>query len=504
MLVNIPRLVTAYFAGKPDPSVPAQRVAFGTSGHRGSSFNNAFNEAHILAISQAVCDHRRSRGVTGPLFVGIDTHALAEPALASALEVFSANGVEAVIDERDGYTPTPVISRAILTHNKGRDSGLADGVVVTPSHNPPEDGGFKYNPPNGGPADTDITAAIERAANRFLEGGLKGVKRIPYDRARKSAFVHRHDYIWPYVADLAEVVDMEAIRASGVKIGIDPLGGAAVHYWQPIIERYGLAATVVSDAVDPTFRFMTVDWDVKIRMDCSSPYAMARLISLREKFDVAFANDTDADRHGIVTRSNGLMNPNHFLAAAIAYLFQHRPQWRADSAVGKTIVSSAIIVRVVGKIDRKLVETPVGFKWFVDGLIGGAFGFAGEESAGASFLRRDGSVWTTDKDGLILGLLAAEMTARTGRDPSQLFGELTREFGVPFYERIDAPANAEQKNVLKRLTGETLGMKELAGEVVRATLSAAPGNNQPFGGIKVVADNGWFAARPSGTEDVYK
>jgi phosphoglucomutase len=504
MLANIPRLVTAYFAEKPDPSVSSQRVAFGTSGHRGSAFNHAFNENHILAISQAVCDHRAAGGIDGPLFVGIDTHALAEPALASALEVFAANGVEVMIDDRDGYTPTPVISHAILTYNKGRERGLADGVVITPSHNPPEDGGFKYNPPNGGPADTDITSAIERAANGFLEDGLQGVKRVPYDRARKSACVHRHDYIGPYVADLANVVDMEAIRASGVKIGIDPLGGAAVRYWQPIIERYGIAATIVSDAVDPTFRFMTVDWDGKIRMDCSSPYAMARLIGMRDRFDVAFANDTDADRHGIVTRSNGLMNPNHYLAAAIAYLFAHRPQWGKGSAVGKTIVSSAIIDRVANKLGRKLVETPVGFKWFVDGLIGGAFGFAGEESAGASFLRRDGAVWTTDKDGLILGLLAAEMTARTKSDPSQLFDRLTSELGVPYYERIDAPATPAQKNLLKALTGEKLAMKELAGEPVRAALTAAPGNGQPFGGIKVIADSGWFAARPSGTEDVYK
>jgi phosphoglucomutase len=504
MLANIPRLVTAYFAGKPDPKVAEQRVAFGTSGHRGSAFNNAFNEAHILAISQAVCDHRLSRGITGPLFVGIDTHALAEPALASALEVFAANGVEVMVDAHDGYTPTPVISHAILTTNKGRDTGLADGVVITPSHNPPEDGGFKYNPPNGGPADTDITAAIERAANGFLEDGLKGVKRIPYDRARKSACVHRHDFIGPYVAGLADVVDMEAIRSSGVKIGIDPLGGAAVRYWQPIIERYGIAATVVSDAVDPTFRFMTVDWDGKIRMDCSSPYAMARLIGMRDKFDVAFANDTDADRHGIVTRSNGLMNPNHYLAAAISYLFENRPQWGKQSAVGKTIVSSAIIDRVAKKLGRRLVETPVGFKWFVDGLSDGSFGFAGEESAGASFLRRDGSVWTTDKDGLILGLLAAEMTARTGRDPSQLFDQLTGELGVPFYERIDAPATSAQKNLLKALTPEKLAMAELAGEPVRNVLTAAPGNGQAFGGIKVSTDSGWFAARPSGTEDVYK
>jgi phosphoglucomutase len=504
MLANIPRLVTAYFAGRPDPSVPAQRVAFGTSGHRGSALNHAFNEAHILAISQALCNHRHQAGITGPLFIGIDTHALAEPALASALEVFAANGIDVMIDQHDGYTPTPAVSRAILSYNKGRENGLADGVVITPSHNPPEDGGFKYNPPNGGPADTDITAGIERAANGFLEDGLKGIKRIPYDRARKSACVHRTDYIGPYVADLADVVDMEAIRGSGVKIGIDPLGGAAVHYWQPIIERYGLDATIVSDAVDPTFRFMTVDWDGKIRMDCSSPYAMARLIGLRDKFDVAFANDTDADRHGIVTGSNGLMNPNHYLAAAISYLFTHRPQWSGNSAVGKTIVSSAIIDRVAKKLGRKLVETPVGFKWFVDGLIGGGFGFAGEESAGASFLRRDGSVWTTDKDGLILGLLAAEMTARTKRDPSQLFDQLTDELGVPFYERIDAPASTAQKNLLKALSPEKLGMTELAGEPVQAIITAAPGNGQPFGGIKVSSDSGWFAARPSGTEEVYK
>ena len=504
MLANIPRLVTAYFAGQPDPSVPAQRVAFGTSGHRGSALNNAFNEAHILAISQALCDHRQSAGLSGPLFIGIDTHALAEPAVASALEVFAANGVEVMIDEHDGYTPTPVISHAILSYNKGREQGLADGVVITPSHNPPEDGGFKYNPPNGGPADTDITSSVERAANRYLEDGLRGIRRIPYDRARQSACVHRYDFIGPYVADLANVVDMDAIRSAGVKIGIDPLGGAGVRYWQPIIERYGLAATIISDAVDPTFRFMTVDWDGKIRMDCSSPYAMARLIGMRDRFDVAFANDTDADRHGIVTRSNGLMNPNHYLAAAIAYLFAHRPQWDKKSAVGKTIVSSAIIDRVANKLGRRLVETPVGFKWFVDGLIGGSFGFAGEESAGASFLRKDGSVWTTDKDGLILGLLAAEMTARTGRDPSRLFTELTDELGVPYYERIDAAATPAQKNLLKGLTADKLAMKDLAGEPVLTTLTAAPGNGQPFGGIKVSSDSGWFAARPSGTEDVYK
>jgi phosphoglucomutase len=504
MLADIPRLVTAYFVNRPDAEIPAQRVAFGTSGHRGSALNNAFNESHILAIGQALCDHRREKNLSGPLFVGIDTHALAEPALASALEVFAANGAEVMIDAQDGYTPTPAISHAILTYNRGRSDGLADGVVITPSHNPPEDGGFKYNPPNGGPADTDITSVIERAANRYLEDGLEGVKRIPYERARKAACVHRHDYITPYVADLANVLDMDAIGAAGVKIGIDPLGGASLRYWQPIVDRYGLAATIVSQDVDPTFRFMTLDWDGKIRMDCSSPYAMARLIRMRDKFDVAFANDTDADRHGIVTRSNGLMNPNHYLAAAIAYLFEHRPQWSGNSAVGKTVVSSAIIDRVAKKLGRRLVETPVGFKWFVDGLIGGTFGFAGEESAGASFVRRDGSVWTTDKDGIILGLLAAEMMARTGRDPSELFDGLTRQLGKPFYERIDAPADARQKNLLKALTGEKLAMTRLGGEPVLATVSAAPGNHQPFGGIKVIAENGWFAARPSGTEDVYK
>ena len=504
MLVNVPRLVTAYFNGKPDPKVASQRVAFGTSGHRGSAFDNAFNEAHILAISQAICHHRSRNGITGPLFIGIDTHALSEPALASALEVFAANGVDTMIDEHRGYTPTPVISHAILTYNKNRKSGLADGVVITPSHNPPEDGGFKYNPPNGGAAETDVTTWIEQAANALLETGLDGLRRVPYDRARKSPHVHQYDYIGPYVADLENVVDMEAIRSSGVKIGIDPLGGASVHFWQPIIERYGITATVVSDAVDPTFRFMTVDWDGKIRMDCSSPYAMARLIGMRDKFDVAFANDTDADRHGIVTRSSGLMNPNHYLAVAIAYLFRNRPDWSSGRAVGKTIVSSGIIDRVTAKLGCKLVEVPVGFKWFVDGLIDGSFGFAGEESAGASFLRRDGSVWTTDKDGLIPGLLAAEITARTGRDPGETFDDLTRELGVPFYERIDAPATAEQKALLKAVSPEQIGMKELAGEPIRAKLTTAPGNGAAFGGIKVIAENGWFAARPSGTEDVYK
>ena len=503
-LVNLPRLVTAYFTGKPDPAVASQRVAFGTSGHRGSAFDNAFNEHHILAISQAICQHRSRSGITGPLFIGIDTHALSEPALASALEVFAANDVETMIDAVDGYTPTPVVSHAILSYNKGRKTGLADGVVITPSHNPPEDGGFKYNPPNGGPADTDVTARIERTANALLENGLEGLRRTTYDRARKSANVHRHDYVGPYVADLGNVIDMDAIRSSGVRIGIDPLGGASVHFWQPIIERYGITATVVSDAVDSTFRFMTADWDGKIRMDCSSPYAMARLIGMRDKFDVAFANDTDADRHGIVARSTGLMNPNHYLATAISYLFSNRQEWGSGRGVGKTIVSSGIIDRVVAQCGAKLVEVPVGFKWFVDGLINGSLGFVGEESAGASFLRRDGSVWTTDKDGLIPGLLAAEMTARTGRDPGEAFGRLTDELGVPFYERIDAPATRQQKDLLKKLTPDQLGLEALAGEPVTATLTTAPGNGAAFGGVKVITQNGWFAARPSGTEDVYK
>jgi phosphoglucomutase len=504
MLVNLPRLVTAYFTGRPDPAIASQRVAFGTSGHRGSAFDLAFNEWHILAITQAICQHRQQAEISGPLFIGIDTHALSEPALASALEVFAANDVDVMIDAHAGYTPTPVISHAILTYNKGRTSGLADGIVITPSHNPPEDGGFKYNPPNGGPADTDVTSWIERTANALLKDNLHGVRRIPYEQARKSACVHRHDFITAYVADLANVIDMDAIAASGVKIGIDPLGGASVHFWQPIIEHYGIAATIVSDIIDPTFRFMTADWDGKIRMDCSSPYAMARLIGMRDQFDVAFANDTDADRHGIVTRSSGLLNPNHYLATAIAYLFGNRPDWPAGAAVGKTIVSSGIIDRVAAQAGRALVEVPVGFKWFVAGLLDGSLGFGGEESAGASFLKRDGSAWTTDKDGFIPGLLAAEITARTGRDPGEVFDGLTRELGVPFYQRIDAPATSAQKNLLKSLTREQLGMTELAGEPVRAVLNAAPGNGAPIGGVKVVADNGWFAARPSGTEEVYK
>ena len=503
-LTNVPRLVTAYFALKPDVADPTQRVAFGTSGHRGSSLKNSFNEDHILATTQAICDHRREAGLTGPLFIGIDTHALAEPALASAVEVFAANGVEIMIDQHGGYTPTPVVSHAILNYNKGRTTGLADGVVITPSHNPPEDGGYKYNPPHGGPADTDVTSVVEKNANRYMEAGLKGVARMPYERARKAQSTHLHDYVTSYVADLGNVVDLALVKSSGVKIGIDPLGGAAVHYWQPIIERYGINATIVNTAIDPTFRFMTADWDGKIRMDCSSPFAMASLIQMRDKFDVAFANDTDADRHGIVTPSGGLMNPNHFLATSIAYLFAQRPQWGKDTAIGKTIVSSSIIDRVAKKLNRRMVETPVGFKWFVDGLGTGAFGFVGEESAGASFLKRDGTTWTTDKDGLIMGLLAAEMIGKTGRDPSQLFAELTDEFGMPFYERIDVAATPEQKSALKALGPEQLNMKEMAGEPVRAVRTKAPGNDQPFGGIKVETDSGWFAARPSGTEDVYK
>jgi phosphoglucomutase len=504
MLVNVPRLVTAYFTCKPDPTVPSQRVSFGTSGHRGSALDGAFNEAHILAISQAICHHRRRNGIDGPLFIGIDTHALSEPAARSALEVFAANDVTAMVDDRGGYTPTPVISHAILTYNRNRKSGLADGIVITPSHNPPEDGGFKYNPPDGGPADTNVTASIERTANALLERDLRDVVRVPYDRACKSPLVHRHNYIDSYVADLADVVDMEAIRSSGVKIGIDPLGGASVHFWQPIIERYRITATIVSDAIDPTFRFMTADWDGKVRMDCSSPYAMARLIDMREKFDVAFANDTDADRHGIVERSNGLMKPNQYLVAAISYLYENRPGWSPDCAVGKTIVSSGIIDRLAAKLGRKLVEVPVGFKWFVDGLISASLGFAGEESAGASFLRRNGSVWTTDKDGIVLGLLAAEMTAQTRRTPSELYDHLTKELGMSFYERIDAPATPRQKAMLKTLSPDQINVKGLAGEKISAKLSCAPGNGVAFGGIKVIAKNGWFAARPSGTEDVYK
>jgi len=504
MLVNVPGLVTAYFAAVPDPAILAQRVFFGTSGHRGSAFDCAFNEAHILAIAQAICLCRHRAGIDGPLFVGMDTHALSEPAFASALEVFAANGIETMIDAGGGYTPTPVISHAILTYNKGRRTGLADGIVISPSHNPPQDGGFKYNPANGGPADIDITGWVEKTANDFLARKLDSVRRIPLARARKASCVHTYDYVTPYVSDLANVVDMEKIRSSGVSIGIDPLGGAAVHYWAPVIERYKIAAAAVNDTVDPTFRFMTVDWDGKIRMDCSSSYAMERLVGLRRKFDIAFANDTDADRHGIVCPSSGLMNPNHYLVASISYLYGNRPNWRADSAVGKTVVSSGMIDRVAKKLGCGLVEVPVGFKWFSAGLIDGSLGFGGEESAGATFLRRDGSVWTTDKDGLVMGLLAAEMTARLGKDPSRIYGDVTRDLGVSFYKRIDAPASSAQKAVLKTLAPERVESTELAGEPIEAKFARAPSNDQPIGGIKVVAKSGWFAVRTSGTEDVYK
>ncbi len=504
MLVNVARLVSAYYAERPDPAIPDQRVSFGTSGHRGSSLRCGFNEAHILAVSQAICLYRREQRIKGPLFLGMDTHALSEPAFVTALEVLAANGVEVMIDRERGYTPTPVVSHAILSYNRGRKEGFADGVVITPSHNPPEDGGFKYNPAHGGPADTDATRRIEEVANGFLADGLRMVKRIPIGKARSAATTHRHDYIGSYVGDLGSVLDMEAIRAAGLHLGVDPLGGSGIAYWGPIADRYGLDVTVVNDEVDPTFRFMTLDWDGKIRMDCSSPYAMAKLIALKDRFDVAFANDTDNDRHGIVARSVGLMNPNHYLAASVSYLFSHRPEWPERAAVGKTVVSSSMIDRVGRGLGRRLVEVPVGFKWFVEGLLGGTLGICGEESAGASFLRRDGTVWTTDKDGIIMDLLAAEMTARTGKDPGEQYAALARRFGEPAYERIDAPATPAQKVVLAKLSASQVGASELAGERIRETLSNAPGNGAPIGGLKVVTENGWFAARPSGTEDVYK
>ena len=504
MLANIPRLMTAYYTRLPDPLVPEQRVAFGTSGHRGSAFASAFNEAHILAITQAICLYRQQHGIDGPLFLGIDTHALSEAAFGSCLEVLAANEVHVMIDERDGYTPTPVISHAILTYNRDRTRGRADGIVITPSHNPPEDGGFKYNPPLGGPADTGITDWIQERANDFLAKGLAGVKRVAFERARRAPTTHRHDYMEAYIGDLPRVVDMDVLRGAKLNLGVDPLGGAGVHYWGRIAERYALPLTVVSDAVDPTFRFMTIDWDGKIRMDCSSPYAMQRLIALKDRFDVAWACDTDHDRHGIVARSAGLLNPNHYLAAAISYLFSHRPGWSKDAGVGKTIVSSSMIDRVAARLGRRLIEVPVGFKWFVDGLIEGSLGFGGEESAGASFLRRDGSVWTTDKDGIVMGLLAAEMTAVTGRDPGELYRDLTRELGEPAYRRIDAPATPEEKTALARLSPQQIRASELAGERITNILASAPGNQAPIGGLKVVAENGWFAARPSGTENLYK
>jgi phosphoglucomutase len=496
--------MTEYYALEPDPAIAVQRVAFGTSGHRGTSSGRSFNEEHILAITQAICLYRRQNGIDGPLFLGIDTHALSESAFASALEVLAANDVEVMIDDRDGYTPTPVVSHAILSYNLGKTQGLADGIVVTPSHNPPEDGGFKYDPPTGGPADASITGWIQDKANEFLTNGLKGVLRIPFADAKSAATTHRHNYMDAYIGDLGSVIDFDAIRGTNLKLGVDPLGGAGVRYWPMIAERYRIPLTVVSDVVDATFRFMTVDWDGKIRMDCSSPYAMERLIELKDRFDVAWACDPDHDRHGIVAKSAGLLNPNHYLAVAIWYLFTHRPQWPATAAVGKTVVSSSMIDRVTASIGRTLKEVPVGFKWFVDGLVSGSLGFGGEESAGASFLRRDGSVWTTDKDGIIMGLLAAEMTAVTGKDPGELYRDLTRELGDPVYERIDAPATPEQKKILARLTARDIKESELAGEKIVSMLTTAPGTTTPIGGLKVVTENGWFAARPSGTEDIYK
>ena len=500
LLINVSRLVTAYYTGQPDPSVAAQRVAFGTSGHRGSSLDNAFNEAHILAITQAICLYRKQQTIDGPLYIGIDTHALSEPAFASALEVLAANGVDVIVDANNGYTPTPVISHAILTYNRGRKHGLADGIVITPSHNPPRFGGFKYNPPHGGPADTQITEWIEQKANAFIADGLRGVSRVPFERARNSSNVHPHQYLDFYVNDLPSVIEFEAIRESKVRIGVDPLGGASVAYWDAIGDRYGLNLEVVNQSVDPTFRFMTVDWDGQIRMDPSSAYAMASMVSLKERFDVAFASDADADRHGIVSRSHGLLNPNQYLSVAISYLFANRPQWSQSVAVGKTVVTSSMIDRVVKKLGRRLFEVPVGFKWFVEGLIDGSLGFVGEESSGATFLRSDGTVWTTDKDGLVPNLLAAEITARTGKDPGEHYQQMTAEFGTPYYTRIDAPASPEQKTRLKQLSPEAVVAAELAGEPITAKLTAAPGDGAPIGGLKVVTDNGWFAARPSGTE----
>ncbi len=510
LLVNVPRLVTAYFAELPDPSVPDQRIAFGTSGHRGSSLQHSFNERHILAVSQAICDHRKREGIDGPLFLGMDTHALSEPAFASALEVLAANGVDVMIAERSDYTPTPAISHAILTHNRGRSAQLADGIVITPSHNPPDSGGFKYNPPSGGPADVAATRWIEGRANELLAASASSassagaVRRIPFERALRSATTHRHDYLDAYVGDLGNVIDMQTIRAAGIRLGVDPLGGAGVHYWAAIAERYGLDLTVTNAAVDPTFRFMTVDWDGRIRMDPSSPYAMRGLVGLKESFDVAFACDTDHDRHGIVTRSGGLLAPNSYLAVCVSYLFRNRPEWGKESAVGKTIVSSMMIDRAAAAVGRRIYETPVGFKWFVEGLLDASLGFAGEESAGASLLERDGTVWTTDKDGIALALLAAEITAREGRDPAELYCSLTRDLGDPAYERIDAPATPEQKQVLAKLSAEQVRRTQLAGERIERVLTRAPGNGADFGGVKVITASGWFAARPSGTENIYK
>jgi phosphoglucomutase len=502
MLIDVERLVRAYYEERPDVSDPAQRVAFGTSGHRGSALHRSFNEAHILATTEAICRWRRRRGVDGPLFLGRDTHALSEPAFETAVEVLAANDVAVLVDAGGGYTPTPAVSRAILVHNRGRGGGLADGIVVTPSHNPPEDGGFKYNPPNGGPADSDVTDAIQEEANRLLAGGLDGVPRVAWERAAPA--LGRHDFLGEYVADLPAVVDLEAVRGAGLRLGADPLGGASVAYWGAIGERFGLDLTVVNDRVDPTFGFMPLDYDGKIRMDCSSPYAMAGLIELKDRYDVAFGNDADADRHGIVTRGAGLLNPNHYLAVAVAYLFGGRRDWPAGTGIGKTLVSSSMIDRVAADLGRQLVEVPVGFKWFVAGLLDGSLGFGGEESAGASLLRRDGSVWSTDKDGIALCLLAAEVTATTGDDPGERYQQLTGRFGAPAYRRVDAPATPQQKAVLKRLAAEDVRASELAGEPIAEVLTTAPGNGAAIGGLKVVTEHGWFAARPSGTEDVYK
>jgi len=504
MLVDVPRLVSAYYSEVPDAAIPGERVAFGTSGHRGSAFQKTFNERHVLAITQAICHYRVQQGIDGPLFLGIDTHALSLPASTSALDVLAANRVDVMLSEHDEYTPTPAVSHAILTYNRGRTAGLADGIVVTPSHNPPEDGGFKYNPPHGGPADTAVTRWIEAEANVLLERGLQDVLRMPVDQALRAATTHRHDYLTSYVSDLGSVIDMAAIRGANIRLGVDPLGGAGVHYWAPIAERYGLNLTVVSETVDPTFRFMTVDWDGRIRMDPSSSYAMQRLIGLKDRFDIAVACDTDHDRHGIVTRSSGLLPANHYLAVAIQHLFSHRPQWRADAGVGKTVVSSGMIDRVSTRLGRALYEVPVGFKWFVDGLLGGSLGFGGEESAGASFLRQDGTVWTTDKDGIVAALLAAEITAHAGRDPGEIYRELTRELGEPVADRIEAPATAAQKQRLAALSPRQVRCTHLAGEAVLRILTHAPGNDAPIGGVKVIADGGWFAARPSGTEEIYK
>jgi phosphoglucomutase len=504
ILVNVPKLLTAYYELRPDPSDPRQRVVFGTSGHRGSAMDVAFNEWHILAIAQAICDYRKLQNIDGPLFLGMDTHALSEPAFASALEVLAANNVDVMLSEGTSYTPTPAVSHAVLVYNHARKTGLADGIVITPSHNPPDDGGFKYDPPHGGPADSSVTSWIESKANQFLGRSLEGVKRILFDKALHVSTTHRHDFLSSYVGDLDRVVDVTAVRDAKIRLGVDPLGGAGVHYWPRIAEQYGFDLTIVNNSVDPTFRFMTVDWDGRIRMDPSSPYAMQRLIALKEKFDIAFASDTDHDRHGIVTKGTGLLPPNHYLSACVNYLFANRGNWRQDVAVGKTVVSSSMIDRVSARLGRRLHEVPVGFKWFVEGLLAGRLGFGGEESAGSSFLRRDGSVWTTDKDGIVPCLLAAEMTARLGKDPGEIYRDLTRELGDPVYERIDAPATPEQKAALERLSPADIHASEVAGEQIQQILTTAPGDGKAIGGIKVIAKNGWFAARPSGTEEIYK